>query len=179
MIQILIRDQAELLQIIFRIKLVLVDHRLPDDGIEEEAVGRHLPAGRRRHVSFREDEHVPIGFHPGVEMFRDQNHLPPGSLELLVVLVRKTKERLVGNNTHSVDPHCIGQVFLHFPEHLVGFAHSDGALFQPVVITQQFHAGHMDARHRRAPEIHGNPATLMGQGFPDLISAGRCDIIHG
>ena len=51
--QVLFAEQRELLQVVFRIQLVLVDRLLADDRVEEVAGLRHAAAGRHRRVALR------------------------------------------------------------------------------------------------------------------------------
>ena len=172
MLQVLLRDQAEFFQVVLRVQVILVDLRLADDGVEEKSIGRHLTTCWHCHVAFRVDVNVPVWVLLRVEVFRNQDHLAPGCPKFLVVLVGKTEERVAWYHADSVDSHHLGQVLLHLPKHLVGFANFDRPIFQVVMFAQLLNAGGVNAGHRRAAEIHREPsAILMRHCFPEMVSA--------
>ena len=166
--------QAEFLEVILHVEVVLVVGRLADDAVEEVAGGRHVAAGGGRGIARGMHQHIAVGLDLVAEVFRHQHGLPPRGAELLPVLVGEAEDRLAREDAGDVDAHGILEVILHQTQHLVRLRHLDRALFQAVVVAQFFHHGAVDAGDERASEINRYPVGLaMGQGIHYALSGGH------
>ena len=109
MVQVLFGDRAELLQVVRRIELLVVDFRLPDDGVEEGAAQRHASAGRGRFIALGIDQDVAVRLGRDAEIAGHQ-HIQAVEIPRFPVGGGKAEHRLARKHAGHVEPHGRAQI---------------------------------------------------------------------
>ena len=126
--QVFLAEQPELLQVVLRVQLVLVDRILANHGVEEVSARRHAAAGRRRRVAFGIDVRV-AGFVLGDDEVAGDEHL--GAVvqrERLPAAGHGAEQRLAAGDADDVDAQRGPQFVVHFAQHLVRLDHLDAVI---------------------------------------------------
>ncbi len=167
-------DGPELLQVVGRVELLLIDRLLADDRVEEPAALGHPSAGRDCRVAAGVDQQIAIGRGGGVEIARHQHFQPLLGTPGLPALGREAEHRVARADPIHIHSERRLQVRLDQSQHLVGLVDFDRPPFQPEMLAQGGHPADMHPGDRGRAEIHRHPGRLaVGQRRPDDLSAGH------
>ena len=167
-------DRTELLEVVRRIELVVVDGLLADDGVEEEAVLGQAAGRRRRAVALRVDERVAVRVLRRPEVPGHEDLGPVVHPPRLPVLVAVAEHRVGPVNALDVDAEGGLEVVVDPAQHLVGLVDLDQALFEAVVLAEPDDALDVHAGDGRAVEVDGDPVGLaVVEGGVQALAAGH------
>src|ERR1039458_1934344 len=151
-VDIFLRDEAELLHIVFRVQLLFVDRLLADNAIEEITSARHAPAGWDAGVALRIDQSITILINRGIKVSGNQ-HFKTVELPALPALGRNSPLGGAATDSNAVAAHRIQQVFVYLPQHLRRFENAHWVLLKSVVVAQGRHATDVHAGNVGSTEV--------------------------
>jgi hypothetical protein len=156
-VEVRVGDRPELLHVVGRVELVLLDRRLADDGVEEVSV-LGQPARRRcGAIALGEDQGVALGIPDRLEMGRHQ--------DFGTVVQSPGRPAFVAVAEHRL---------LDQSEHLIWLVDFDRTALQAVALAQRDDDLGVDAGDGRSSEIDGNAVGLLvGQGGENSLLAGH------
>ena len=155
-------QQGELLGVVGRVEVVLVDRLLPDDRVEVEAALGHARTRRHRGVALRVHEDVALLVRFGVEEARHEHRRPAEGRPRLPVVLREAEEVAGRPDADHVDAERLPQVGRDLAEHLEGLGdlHRRPRRIEAERLPEQVDGVDVHPRRRGGAEVERHPVGL-------------------